>query len=161
MSDLEVLLHWTRQPKIWFVRETSHKVWRTIIFSIWGTPWKWRFNVCIPERNETEGGKNSSTATASHARNCYPLNYTIFLLKGSFKHQREKGGKNDMLHCPKLNWKMIDTDYHLVIYRKASTFILLYRSNILKGIKKIYKSFTNQTLKQCSFQGARYSFKKK
>lgn len=45
---------------------------------------------------------------------------------GSFKHHREKGGGgNDMLHCPKLNWKMIDTDHHLVIYRKASTFILI------------------------------------
>lgn len=44
-----------------------------------------------------------------------------------------------MLHCPKLNWKMIDTDHHLVIYRKESTFILIYISNILKGIKEIYK----------------------
>lgn len=68
-----------------------------------------------------------------------------------------------MPHCPKRNWKMINTVYHPVINRKES-LPLLYIRKILKGVKRethTHKLFTNQTSKYHPFQEARHSFKKK
>ena len=63
-----------------------------------------------------------------------------------------------MPHCPKRNWKMINTVYHPVINRKES-LPLLYIRKILKGLKRETHTHTH-THTNC-LQGARHSFKKK